>query len=94
MVAHLLADDIYLDVKLASWAQMTGGGGGFSYVRSSPPTPLVNAKQVPLLPVPTRVALAFGLAALGLGLWRGRRARFNDEINAAAAPASPDRTPV
>lgn len=65
MVAHLVADDIYLDLKLTSWSQQTGGGGGFSYERSSPPAAVVNGKQVPLLPAPAMVALAFALAALG-----------------------------
>ena len=66
MVAHLVADDIYLDVKLTSWSQMSGGGGGFSYARSSPPAAAVNSKQVPLLPLPAMLALALTLAALGV----------------------------
>jgi hypothetical protein len=40
-VVHLIAEDIYLSVKVTSW---TGPGGGFSYVRSTapPPTPTVT----------------------------------------------------
>ena len=40
-VVHLIAEDIYLSVRFTSWA---GPGGGFSYVRSTPPplTPTVT----------------------------------------------------
>jgi hypothetical protein len=34
-VAHLISDNIYLDVQFTSWAVT---GGGFSYQRSTPPT--------------------------------------------------------
>jgi len=42
-VVHLIAEDIYLSVRFTSWAAF-GGGGGFSYVRSTapPPTPTVT----------------------------------------------------
>ncbi len=33
-VLHLITEDIYIDIKFTSWAQ--GGGGGFSYTRSTP----------------------------------------------------------
>jgi hypothetical protein len=36
-VLHLIADDIYLDIKFLSWT--AGGGGGFSYERSTVPEP-------------------------------------------------------
>jgi hypothetical protein len=36
-VLHLIAEDIYIDVKMLSWA--SGGGGGFSYERSTLPEP-------------------------------------------------------
>src|SRR5690606_41365763 len=35
-VVHLISDDIYLDVKILSWAGGSSGGGGFSYERSTP----------------------------------------------------------
>src|ERR1051325_4540137 len=35
-VVHLIAEDIYLSVKFTSWSAF-GGGGGFSYVRSTAP---------------------------------------------------------
>lgn len=40
-VVHLLdgADDIYLDLKFTSWSAGSGGGGAFSYVRSTAPVP-------------------------------------------------------
>lgn len=34
MCAHLISDDIYLDVELTAWTQK-GTGGGFEYIRSS-----------------------------------------------------------
>ena len=38
VVVHLTDDDIYIDLMFTEW--ITGGaGGGFSYVRSSVPTP-------------------------------------------------------
>ncbi|MEM6260946.1 MAG: hypothetical protein AAGI38_00455 [Bacteroidota bacterium] len=46
-VLHLVAEDIYLDVKFLSWTAGGGGsgtgfGGGFSYQRS---TPLVSSRE-------------------------------------------------
>lgn len=36
MVVHLITDDIYIDIKFKSWTTgETGGGGGFSYERST-----------------------------------------------------------
>jgi hypothetical protein len=35
-VLHLIADDIYLDIKFLGWSS-TASGGGFSYMRSTPP---------------------------------------------------------
>ncbi len=36
LVLHLITDDIYLDLKFISWTRGNeGGGGGFSYVRST-----------------------------------------------------------
>jgi len=58
-VMHLLAEDIYLDVKFLYWSSGHGdGGGGFSYVRSS-------------IPEPSGLAL-LGAGAIGL-LGRARR---------------------
>lgn len=37
-VVHLLAEDIYLDLKFTAWSG-AGGGGGFSYIRSTAPVP-------------------------------------------------------
>jgi hypothetical protein len=34
-VVHLIPDDIYLSVRFTSWTG-AGGGGGFSYIRSTP----------------------------------------------------------
>ena len=35
-VLHLITDDIYIDIRFTSWTQ--AGGGGFSYIRSTPGT--------------------------------------------------------
>ena len=37
-VLHLIAEDIYLDVKFTSWGG-PGGGGAFTYIRSTDPVP-------------------------------------------------------
>jgi hypothetical protein len=36
-VVHLISSDIYLDIRFTSWS--SGGGGGFSYLRSTPLVP-------------------------------------------------------
>jgi len=37
---HIKDADIYLDIRFTSWGELTGGGGGFSYLRAvSPPVP-------------------------------------------------------
>jgi hypothetical protein len=35
---HLIADDIFIDIRFVSWAATTGGGGAFSYIRAVQPT--------------------------------------------------------
>lgn len=35
-VVHLVADDVYLQIKFLSWGSGTAGGGSFSYQRSTP----------------------------------------------------------
>ena len=37
-VVHLIDNDIYLDIRFTSWT-LGPGGGGFSYIRSTPPVP-------------------------------------------------------
>jgi hypothetical protein len=37
-VLHLVSEDIYIDIKFTSWGSGAGGGGAFSYVRSTPGT--------------------------------------------------------
>jgi hypothetical protein len=63
-VLHLISDDIYLNVKFTSWKQ--GGGGNFSYIRSTP-------AQAPV-PEPTSAALLMTGAAW-LGMVARRRPR-------------------
>lgn len=38
MVLHLIADDIYLDIKFLSWGQAGEGGGAFTYERATDQT--------------------------------------------------------
>jgi hypothetical protein len=38
-VLHLLAENIYLDIRFTSWGVGTTAGGSFSYVRAEPPAP-------------------------------------------------------
>ena len=38
-VLHLISDNIYIDIKITSWTSgQAGGGGGFSYQRSTDPS--------------------------------------------------------
>jgi hypothetical protein len=55
-VLHLLTPDIYLSIKFTSWT--SGGGGGFSYVRSTPT----------LVPEPTSALLLMGGLAAVAGI--------------------------
>lgn len=36
-VLHIISEDIYIDITFTGWAQGAGGGGAFSYMRSTPP---------------------------------------------------------
>ena len=58
-VLHLVAEDIYLDIRITSWDQRVGGG--FSYVRASIPEP--------------SLAALLAVSAAGAALRRARRAR-------------------
>lgn len=59
-VLHLVADDIYLDIKFTSWGVGIGGGGAFSYVRSTPAAP--NVPPTVAIDSPTNNA-SFGAPA-------------------------------
>jgi hypothetical protein len=64
-VLHLISDDIYLDIRFTSWSLgELGGGGGFSYIRSTPAE----------APVPEPTTLALCLAG-GIGVLCRRRLR-------------------
>jgi hypothetical protein len=52
-VLHLIADDIYLDIRFTSWSA-GASGGGFSYLRSIVPEP-----QTMFLALPAVLSLAF-----------------------------------
>lgn len=66
MVVHLVAEDIYLDLTMTSWAIQTGGGGAFSYSRSSPAV-MPSSQKVPAMPPLALAAIAFACA------WVARR---------------------
>lgn len=59
-VLHLISEDIYIDLSFLSWTKgpnSGGGGGGFSYERSTPAilgTGEKNLKQVSIFPNPAR----------------------------------------
>ncbi|MGE0385972.1 MAG: hypothetical protein AB7Q97_14690 [Gammaproteobacteria bacterium] len=53
LVVHLVSDDIYLDLRMLSWQsnRENAGGGGFSYIRSSPvPVPPAAVNLLLALP--------------------------------------------
>jgi len=70
-VLHLISDDIYLDITFTSWR--IGGGGNFSYIRSTP-------LQSPV-PEPTSAALLVTAAA-----WVGLMARRRTRTQTIASP--------
>ena len=35
LVLHLIAEDIYIDIRFTQWGQGAGGGGSFTYIRST-----------------------------------------------------------
>lgn len=55
MVLHLLTDDIFIDIKITSWTSgqggQNGGGGGFSYQRSTDPSLSIQDNLKPVLSV-------------------------------------------
>jgi PEP-CTERM motif len=49
-VLHLISDDIYLNIRFTSWTSGEVGGGGFSYIRSTPgETPVPEPASLVLL---------------------------------------------
>ena len=67
-VLHLISDDIYLDITFTSWTSgEQGGGGGFSYIRSTP-------AQAPIPEPSTAALLVVGaVASAGRVAWRRTR---------------------
>ncbi len=61
-VVHLIAEDIYIDVRFTQWD--ISCCGGFVYERSSPPASPTAVRQVPLLPWPAGALLALGVVAV------------------------------
>jgi len=72
-VLHLISDDIYLNIRFTSWTSGEVGGGGFSYIRSTP-------AQTPV-PEPTTAALLVaGVAGLGALKRRGHAFRQSPPV--------------
>jgi hypothetical protein len=82
-VLHLISDDIYLDIRFTSWTQEIGGGG-FSYIRSTP-------TKTPV-PEPSSATLLIVGAVAWLGPVAARRAR-NNAIAVRLARATPRVVP-
>jgi hypothetical protein len=82
-VLHLISDDIYLDIRFTSWTQEIGGGG-FSYIRSTP-------TKTPV-PEPSSATLLIVGAVAWLGPVAARRAR-NNAIAVRLAHATPRVVP-
>ena len=59
-VVHLITEDIYIDIRFLSWTTGNGqggtGGGGFSYMRSTP-APVATLRE--------DIVVDFGI----IGLW-------------------------
>ncbi len=67
-VLHLISDDIYLNIRFTSWTSGDPvGGGGFSYVRSTP-------GETPV-PEPSTASLILAAAVGWLGVTMARRTR-------------------
>jgi hypothetical protein len=64
-VLHLISNDIYLDIRFASWTR--GNGGGFSYTRSTP-------GEAPI-PEPSPAALLMVGVVTWVGVVAARRTR-------------------
>lgn len=70
-VAHLISEDIYLDITFTSWSGFNSGGG-FSYTRSTEPVPEVPATGMIALGV-LALAGAERKFPMFLSVLRGRR---------------------
>jgi hypothetical protein len=69
-VLHLISDDIYLDIRFTSWT-IEDGGGGFSYIRSTPGQP-----PPPPVPEPASATLLLlGAATSVAARWRKQHGR-------------------
>lgn len=80
-VVHLIADDIYLDIRFDSWTSGVGGvpgGGGFSYTRAVKPTTSVGS----------------GAAAFALRGFLGNPARAESSLEFSLPDAAPARLEV
>jgi hypothetical protein len=68
-VLHLITDDIYLNIKFTSWTSGEQGGGGFSYIRSTP-------DQAPVPEPSTLMLVAPFVGGVVAATFRRRTAHF------------------
>ena len=68
-VVHLISDDVFIEIKFLSFSGGgVGGGGGFSYERSTPSTPL---QTVPIMPLVALLTLGMSLSGIACYLRLG-----------------------
>lgn len=72
MVVHLIAENIYLDVRFTAWVQAPGAGSRFTYERSTPGPCIPTAAPLPAWAL---LSFACSLLLLGTVLTGSRRRR-------------------
>lgn len=89
-VLHLIAEDIYIDVRFTQWD--ISCCGGFVYERSSPPASPTAVRQVPLLPWPGAMLLVLGVLLAARQAGTGQHRRCSSAGATSAPPPADGRT--